>query len=131
VKQASQRLASAPLWIDDSPQLDVESVISRIERLRGESTTRLVIIDSIHGLTVDDRPALEPASIAAALRSLRAAARQLNVSIIVTMEVADQCENRVDKRPLLRDLPGYYEFAAHSATLVLLLHRGGVLLRGE
>jgi DnaB-like helicase C terminal domain/Bacterial transcriptional activator domain len=120
--RASQQLASAPLWIDDSPQLDVKSVVSRIERLRGQSATRLVIIDSIHGLTVDGRPALEPVSIAAALYGLRAAARQLDVSIIVTMEVSGQCENRMDKRPLLQDLPGYYEVAAQR-DLVLLLHR--------
>jgi replicative DNA helicase len=120
--RASQQLASAPLWIDDSPQLDVNSVVSRIERLRSESVMKLIIIDSIHGLTVDTQPTLEPTSIAAALHSLRAAARQLDVSIMVTMEVSSQCENRMDKRPLLRDLPGYYELAAQR-DLVLLLHR--------
>lgn len=120
--RASQQLASAPLWIDDSSQLEVKSVLSRIERLKNESATRLVIIDSIHGLTADGRPALEPASIAAALFGLRAAARQLDVSIIVTMEVSGHCENRMDKRPQLQDLPGYYELAAQR-DLVLLLYR--------
>jgi DNA-binding SARP family transcriptional activator len=122
VLRASQQLASAPLWIDDSPQLEVKSVISRIERLKNESATRLVIIDSIHGLTTDGRPSLEPSAIAAALFGLRAAARQLDVSIIVTMEVSGHCENRMDKRPQLQDLPGYYELAAQR-DLVLLLYR--------
>lgn len=120
--RASQQLASAPLWIDDSPQLEVKSVISRIERLKNESATRLVIIDSIHGLTTDGRPSLEPTAIASALFGLRAAARQLDVSIIVTMEVSGHCENRMDKRPQLQDLPGYYELAAQR-DLVLLLYR--------
>jgi replicative DNA helicase len=44
------------------------------------------------------------------------------VSIVVTMEVSGHCENRVDKRPQLRDLPGYYELAAQR-DLVLLLYR--------
>jgi replicative DNA helicase len=122
ILRASQQLASAPLWIDDSPQLEVKSVISRIERLKKESATRIVIIDSIHGLTIDGRPSLEPTAIASALFGLRAAARQLDVSIIVTMEVSGHCENRIDKRPQLQDLPGYYELAAQR-DLVLLLHR--------
>lgn len=122
ILRASQQLASAPLWIDDSPQLEVKSVVSRIERLKKESATRIVIIDSIHGLTTDGRPALEPAAIASALFGLRAAARRLDVSIIVTMEVSGHCENRMDKRPQLQDLPGYYELAAQR-DLVLLLYR--------
>jgi DNA-binding SARP family transcriptional activator len=120
--QASQRLAAAPLWIDDSPQLEVDSVLSKIGRLKRDNSTRLVIIDSIHGLTADGRPSLDPASIAASLFALRAAARQLDVSIIVTMEVPGHCENRPDKRPQLQDLPGYYELAAQR-DLVLLLYR--------
>jgi DNA-binding SARP family transcriptional activator len=122
ILRASQQLASAPLWIDDSPQLEVKSVISRIERLKSESATRLVIIDSIHGLSTDGRPSLEPAAIASALFGLRAAARQLDVSIVVTMEVSGHCEDRPDKRPQLKDLPGYYELAAQR-DLVLLLYR--------
>jgi DNA-binding SARP family transcriptional activator len=122
ILRASQQLASAPLWIDDSPQLEAKSVVSRIERLKNESATRIVIIDSIHGLTTDGRPALEPAAIGAALFGLRAAARRLDVSIIVTMEVSGHCENRMDKRPQLQDLPGYYELAAQR-DVVLLLYR--------
>lgn len=122
ILRASQQLAAAPLWVDDSPQLELTSVLSRVERLKDEHSMRLVIIDSIHGLTTDGRPSLDPTSIAATLFGLRAAARQLNVSIIVTMEVSAHCENRVDKRPQLRDLPGYYELAVQR-DLVLLLYR--------
>lgn len=122
ILRASQQLAVAPLWVDDSPQLDLTSVLSRIRRLKDEHSMRLIIIDSIHGLTTNGRPSLDPTSIAATLFGLRAAARQLDVSIIVTMEVSGHCEDRVDKRPQLRDLPGYYELAAQR-DLVLLLHR--------
>ena len=38
------------------------------------------------------------------------------------MEVSGHCENRMDKRPQLQDLPGYYELAAQR-DLVLLLYR--------
>jgi replicative DNA helicase len=105
ILRASQQLAAAPLWVDDSPQLELPSVFSRIERLKDEHSMRLIIIDSIHGLTTNGRPSLDPTSIAATLFGLRAAARQLDVSIIVTMEVSGHCENRVDKRPQLRDSP--------------------------
>jgi DNA-binding SARP family transcriptional activator len=122
ILRAAQQLASAPLRIDDSPQLEVKTLLSRIERLKGDSAIRLVIVDSIHGMTTDGRPSIEPAAIASTLFGLRAAARQLDVSIIVTMEVSAHCEDRPDKQPQLKDLPGYYELAAQR-DLVLLLYR--------
>jgi DNA-binding SARP family transcriptional activator len=122
ILKASQMLAAAPLYVDDSVQLDVESIFAKLQQLREQSATRLVIIDSIHDLTVDGGPALDSHSIAGLLMKLRQIARQLDLSMIVTMEVFGDCEKRLDKRPQLQDLPGHFELAARR-DLVLLLYR--------
>ncbi len=120
--KASQRLAAAPLLIDDTPKLDLRELLAKVQRRKDHSGTRLVIIDSIHGLATDGRPARDSPSIAGMLLELRQAARELYVSIIVTMEIMGDVEKRPDKKPQLQDLPGYFELAA-ARDLVLLLYR--------
>ena len=118
----AQLLAAAPLWIDDSPQLEMSSLFTRLEQLKAENELRLVVIDSIHGFTTTAGPAPDSPSIAGLLFTLRKVARQLELSVIVTMEVVGDCEKRWDKRPQLRDLPCYFELAA-PRDVVLLLYR--------
>lgn len=122
ILKASQLLASAPIFIDDTPKLEVQEILAKVQRLKDQSATRLIIIDSIHGLAFDGSLARDSPSIAGMWSELRQAARELDVSIIVTMEVLGDVEKRLDKKPQLRDLPGYFEVAA-ARDLVLLLYR--------
>jgi DNA-binding SARP family transcriptional activator len=122
ILKASQALAAAPLYVDDSAQLDVRSILAKLQRIDDQGAMRLVIIDSIHGLAADGGLALDSRSIAGLLFELRQAARHLDLAMIVTMEVLGDCEMRPDKRPQLRELPGYFEIGARR-DLVLLVHR--------
>ena len=122
ILKASQVLASATLYVDDTPQLEVREILAKVDRLKDQSAIRLVIIDSIHGLAADGGLARDSPSIASLLFELRQAARELDLSIVVTMEVFGDVEKRPDKKPQLQDLPGYFEVAA-ARDLVLLLYR--------
>jgi replicative DNA helicase len=112
------RVADAPLTIDASPTMTVAGIASTCQQLRERTGLGLVIIDEVGMIQparrLDDS-ARERGEVA---RSLKLVARELAVPVVALSRLPQP--RRVDRRPLLEDLP---EGERQAAGLVVLLHR--------
>ncbi|HEU4838893.1 MAG TPA: replicative DNA helicase [Micavibrio sp.] len=105
--QASQTLASIPLYIDDTPALSISAVRSRARRLQRTHGLELIIVDYLQLLTgsggrqSENNRVLEVSEIT---RGLKALAKELQIPVIALSQLSRAVEQRDDKRPMLSDL---------------------------
>ncbi|WP_181363113.1 replicative DNA helicase [Sulfoacidibacillus thermotolerans] len=97
-------LSEAPIFIDDSPGINLAEMRSRLRRLKLDMGLGLVVVDYlqlIHGRGKSDNRQQEISEIS---RSLKGLARELNVPIIALSQLSRSVEQRQDKRPMLSDI---------------------------
>ncbi|MDD2445828.1 MAG: replicative DNA helicase [Clostridia bacterium] len=120
--QANKQLSEAKIYIDDSSLNTPMDILSKCRRLKREKGLDIVMIDYLQlmksGLKQDNR-VLEIAEIT---RSLKIAAKELNVPIILLSQLSRMVETRKDHRPMLSDLrdSGAIE---QDADLVLFIYK--------
>ncbi len=117
-------LSKLPLFIDDSSDLSIQNIRSKIKTLMFEQNqVGLVIIDYLQ-LMQNSRLKIENRvqELSQITRSLKIIAREFNIPIIALSQLSRSVENRVEKRPVLADLreSGSIE---QDADLVLMLYR--------
>jgi replicative DNA helicase len=112
------RVAFAPLTIDASPTMTVEAIATACRQLREGAGLGLVIIDEV-GMIQPARPLDDPARERGEVaRSLKLLARELAVPVVALSRLPQP--RRVDRRPMLEDLP---EGERQAAGLIVLVHR--------
>lgn len=99
-------LAEAPLYIDDSPSLNIMEIRSKCRRLQMEHGLDLVIVDYLQLMegrskSSDSNRVQEISEIS---RSLKTLAREINVPVVALSQLSRAVEARPDKRPMLSDL---------------------------
>jgi replicative DNA helicase len=117
-------LSSLPLFIDDTPNLSISDIRSKIKKIIFEQNNiGLIIIDYLQLMEnsnfQSDNRVQELSQITRALKNL---SREFKVPIITLSQLSRNVENRVNKRPILSDLreSGSIE---QDADLVLMLYR--------
>ena len=125
-------LSKLPLFIDDTVDLSVNEIRSKIKMILFEQKNiGLVIIDYLQLMQLSktkiDTRAQELAHIT---RLLKTIAREFNIPIIALSQLSRNVENRIDKKPVLSDLreSGSIE---QDADLVLMLYRNQVLKKED
>ena len=125
-------LSKLPLFIDDTVDLSVNDIRSKIKTILFEQKKiGLVIIDYLQLMHISktklDNRAQELAHIT---RLLKTIAREFNIPIIALSQLSRNVENRVDKKPVLSDLreSGSIE---QDADLVLMLYRNQLLKKED
>ena len=105
---AASRLATAKLFIDDSPGLSIAELRAKARRLVASHRVELVVIDYLQLLRSTSRRAqdnrqIEISEISAGIKSL---AKELNIPIIVVAQLNRQPDARAKEggRPRLSDL---------------------------
>jgi replicative DNA helicase len=119
------KLHEAPIFIDESPGLNVIEIRSRSRRLyRENGGLGLIVIDYLQlmssvGNKQNENRATE---ISDMTRALKALAKELKVPVITLSQLNRSLEKRDDKKPLMSDLrdSGSIE---QDADLILFLHR--------
>ena len=118
------QLASAPLYIDDTPAISALELRSKARRLRQRHEIAAVFVDYLQLMTApsvarDGNRQIEIASISGSLKAL---ARELNIPVVAMAQLNRMAEGRVGNRPRMSDLreSGAIE---QDADVVLLLHR--------
>ncbi len=99
---AAGHLNPAPLYIDDSSDVGLASVMGRIRRAVKQDEIRLVIIDYLQlmsGVGSNRREEIDSIT-----RAMKAMTRALNLPIVLVSQLSRGPENRTDKRPLMSDL---------------------------
>ncbi len=104
---ASQRLETLPLYIDDTPALSVATLRARARRLMRQRGLGLIVVDYLQLL----RPSVPPRGIENRVqeisditRGLKALAKELSVPVLALSQLSRAVEQREDKRPMLADL---------------------------
>jgi replicative DNA helicase len=106
ILQASQRLAAAPLWVDDSSDVGLLEVRAKARRLHSqtEGGLGLIIIDYLQLMRTDSRYDSRVTAIGELSRGLKILARELTVPVIALSQLSRAVEQRPDKKPQLSDL---------------------------
>ena len=102
---ACDKLAKAPIYVDDSGSINMMEIRSKARRLKSRHPDLgLIVVDYMQlmssGATVENR-VQEVSQIS---RQLKVLARDLDVPIIALSQLSRAVEQRQDKRPILSDL---------------------------
>lgn len=124
-----QRLSQAPLFIDDTPALNIFELRAKCRRLKNKHNIGLIIIDYLQLMsgTGENRNSNREQEISNISRNLKALAKELNVPIIAISQLSRAVETRAAgkegmKMPQLSDLreSGAIE---QDADMVMFLYR--------
>ena len=124
ILKASQRLAAAPLWVDDSSDVGLLEIRAKARRLHSqfEGGLGLIIIDYLQLMRTDSRYDSRVTAVGELSRGLKILARELGVPVIALSQLSRAVEQRSPKKPLLSDLreSGNLE---QDADLVMFIYR--------
>ncbi len=104
--QAANSLYEAPIFIDDSPMLNVLEMRAKARRLAAEHDLSLLIVDYLQLMTGGGRHENRQQEISHISRSLKALAKELRIPVVALSQLSRAVEmrNPKDKRPVLSDL---------------------------
>lgn len=118
----TNKLSSAPIFIDDTPALSILELRAKCRRLKAESNVQLIVIDYLQ-LMRGEQGGNREQEIASISRALKGIAKELNVPVLALSQLSRGVETRGgDKRPQLSDLreSGSIE---QDADIVMFLYR--------
>jgi replicative DNA helicase len=123
-----QRLAQAPLYIDDTPALNIFELRAKCRRLKNKHNIGMVIIDYLQLMsgTGENRSSNREQEISNISRNLKGLAKELNIPIMALSQLSRAVEQRGSKEgsrvPQLSDLreSGAIE---QDADMVMFLYR--------
>ncbi len=116
------RVSSAPLFIDDSPNMTMMEIRAKARRLKQRHDLRLVVIDYMQLMTSGRKVESRQLEVSEFSRQIKLLAKELEVPIVALSQLNRGPEQRGDKRPMMSDLreSGSLE---QDADMVILLHR--------
>ena len=124
ILEACQRLADAPLYVDDSSDMGILEIRAKARRLHQQNPggLGLIIVDYLQLLRPDARIENRVEQVGQMSRGLKILARELQVPVIALSQLSRAVESRTDKRPILSDLreSGQIE---QDADLVMFIYR--------
>jgi len=131
--EAADRFHKAPIYLDDSAEINVLEIRSRARRLKAKTDLGLIIIDYLQIMRAVRSGRGESSrerEIAEITRSLKALAKELEVPVVCLSQLNRGPENRSDKRPQLSDLreSGAIE---QDSDLILFLYRDAAYNHGS
>ncbi len=121
----ADKLSEAPIFIDDTPAINIFELRAKCRRLKMQHDVKLFIVDYLQLMsgTVDGKSGNREQEISMISRSLKSIAKELNTPFIALSQLSRAVETRGGtKRPQLSDLreSGAIE---QDADLVIFLYR--------
>lgn len=115
-------ISSAPLFVDDSPNMSMTEIRSKCRRLKQQNDLGMVIIDYLQLMSSGRAVESRQQEVSEFSRSLKLLAKELNVPVVAVAQLNRGPEARADHRPMLSDLreSGSLE---QDADVVILLNR--------
>ena len=98
------RLAQAPIYIDDTPGISVLEARAKARRQLREYGIGMVVIDYLQLMSGHLRTQSREQEISQISRGLKAMAKELDVPILALSQLSRAVESRTDRRPQLSDL---------------------------
>ncbi|HVE27199.1 MAG TPA: replicative DNA helicase, partial [Sporichthya sp.] len=97
-------VSSAPLFIDDSPNLTMMEIRAKARRLKQRHDVRLIVIDYMQLMTSGKKVESRQQEVSEFSRSLKLLAKELEVPVIALSQLNRGPVQRTDKKPMLSDL---------------------------
>ncbi len=115
-------VSSAPLFIDDSPNMTMMEIRAKARRLKQRHDLRLIVIDYLQLMSSGKKVESRQLEVSEFSRQIKLLAKELEVPIVALSQLNRGAEQRADKRPMMSDLreSGSIE---QDADMVILLHR--------
>lgn len=105
IAHATGRLADAPIWIDDNPNLTIMEIRSKARRLKSRvGDLGLVVVDYLQLMTGRTNAESRQVEVSEISRGLKILARELECPVLALSQLSRGLEMRADKRPMLADL---------------------------
>ena len=102
---ACDKLAKAPIYVDDSGGITMMEIRSKARRLKSKHPELgLILVDYLQLMTSGTNPENRVQEVSQISRSLKVLARDLDVPIVAMSQLSRAVEQRHDKRPILSDL---------------------------
>ncbi len=102
---ACDKLAKAPIWVDDTGSITMMEIRSKARRLKSrEPNLGLIIVDYLQLMTSGASVENRVQEVSQISRNLKVLARDLDVPILALSQLSRAVEQRHDKRPILSDL---------------------------
>jgi replicative DNA helicase len=120
---ACDKLAKAPVYVDDTGSITMMELRSKARRLKSrEPELGLIVVDYLQLMTSGSNPENRVQEVSQISRNLKVLARDLEVPILAMSQLSRAVEQRHDKRPILSDLreSGSIE---QDADLVMFVYR--------
>ncbi len=117
------KVAMAPIYIDDTASITVSEIRAKCRRLKQTKNLGLIIIDYLQLMQGSGRKSDNRQNeISEISRSLKVLAKELDIPVIALSQLSRTSEARSDKRPMLSDLreSGAIE---QDADMVMFLYR--------
>ncbi len=132
LEQAAADLSALPVYVNDKANITVGAIRSQCKAMARRGRCGMVIIDYLQLIDTTGRNAnvTREREIAAASRSAKLLAKELDIPVIVLSQLSRDIEKRADKTPLLSDLreSGAIE---QDADMVIFLDRPAMYGRTE
>jgi len=120
---ACDKLAKAPIYVDDTGSITMMEIRSKARRLKTrEPGLGLIVVDYLQLMTSGASAENRVQEVSQISRNLKVLARDLDVPILALSQLSRAVEQRHDKRPILSDLreSGSIE---QDADLVVFIYR--------
>lgn len=104
LSEAMGVLAEAPLYIDDTPGINILEIRTKARRLQIEKNARLLVVDYLQLVDAGKRFENRVAEVSFISQSLKNLARELRIPILAVSQLSRAVESRGSKIPQLADL---------------------------
>ena len=133
IAAAVRELETIPLYIDDTPGLNINAIRTRARRLKRNKGLGLIVIDYIQLIMGTGNKKTEGnrvQELSEISRGLKILAKELNVPVIALSQLNRGVEQRDDKRPVMSDLreSGSIE---QDADIVMFVFRENYYIQNE
>lgn len=133
IAAAVRELEQIPLYIDDTPGLNINTIRTRARRLKRNKGLGLIVIDYIqliNGTGSKRSEGNRVQELSEISRGLKILAKELQVPVIALSQLNRGVESRDDKRPLMSDLreSGSIE---QDADIVMFVFRENYYIKNE
>jgi replicative DNA helicase len=105
ISRAMGRLAEAPIWIDDNPNLTIMEIRAKARRLKSQvGSLGMIVIDYLQLMSGRSSAENRQVEVSELSRGLKILARELETPVVALSQLSRGLEMRADKRPMLADL---------------------------
>ncbi|WIG19128.1 replicative DNA helicase [Kocuria rosea] len=98
------KMDSAPLFIDDSPNMSLMEIRAKCRRLKQKHDLKLVVLDYLQLMSSGKKVESRQQEVSEFSRALKLLAKELEVPVIALSQLNRGSEQRQDKKPMVSDL---------------------------